>query len=437
MRASLTRVLFLGSLVSGLAAAPAGTAQTVTPVPSAAPAGPATATPDNQGRLTGHVLCDDTRRPARGALVMVTELPAAAGPNTTAGPGGNMAVTHVRADGSYAVEHLAPGEYTAIAVFPGYLSPMAEMMGIDGQANDPASQRERLARYGTVTVRSGGATAFDITLHRGAAISGQVLYADGVPAAAVNLILEDASARTAPTGAANQEVVRALAQRMFSQQSMSTDDQGRFRLSGLKPGTYRLAAAEPLTLSADSNDAEGMGSVISMMGVPDVHSLHFYAGDTTHRNAAKTFDLRPGDEVTGVDITLPLDAFHEIHGKLAAADGRTINQGDITLTDSADDGLTFHAKVARDGTFALAQIPAGNYKLAAANARIAEPSPDGPPNLPERFRPLKPVAAFADGSLTVVIQDHDLDGIALSLAEIPLPKGEATTPAPIVGNTED
>ena len=377
------------------------------------------------GRITGHVLCDDTRRPARGALVIAEPLPSADG--TSPGGNGMNLMTHVATDGTYTLEHISPGEYTVFAFTPGYLLSLPDIMdpGAMGSAT-PAQRRELLARNGTVSVSGTDTATFDITLHRGAAISGRVLYSDGAPASQITLVLEDVNAKSkgAKTDQ-NQEFMMAMANLMLTHQNYSTDDQGRFRLVGIQPGTYRVAAAQPVGGYAETSDAEGRGQVMVLTGMADPHALRFYAGDTPHPATAKTFDLRAGDEVTGVDITLPLDSLHQLHGTVTARDGRIINMGQVTLTDNTDPNLVFHANLNRDGTFSIPQVPSGNYSLAVSNAQIGKPLTTNA-NIPENFAPLQPTNSFADNSVNVLVKDADLLDLSLTVDEVPLSRGTTT-----------
>lgn len=377
------------------------------------------------GHITGHVLCDDTHRPARGALVMAQALPDPSGDHQ--GSNGLEMMAHVGTDGTYTIEHVGPGEYTVFAFTPGYLSSLQDMIAAGMGNVGPAQLRETLARNGTVSVRGQETATFDITLHRGAALSGRVTFSDGAPASQVTLVLENVNAKPPKdaNAAQQQEVASAIAQRMFTHQNFETDDQGHFRLVGIQPGTYRLAATQPTFTPGDASGGDGMAMIIT--GIPDPHALRFYAGDTPHRASAKTFDLRAADDVSGIDITLPVDALHELHGTVTAKDGRTLNMGALTLTDNADPTLSFHSKLQRDGTFAFHQVPAGNYTLAASEARIGKPlNPNEP--MAENFAQLQPTNAFADGSLTLLVKDADLNDLTLTLDEIPLPKPDAQAP---------
>ncbi len=115
---------------------------------------------------------------------------------------------------------------------------------------------------------------------------------------------------------------------IFTQQSLSTDDQGHFRLAGLQPGNTgwrRLKASAQAPSAREAAMAAMFGSMI------DPGALHFYSGDTIHRKAAKTYELRAGDEVTGIEITIPEHAFHQLRGRVAGTSGEAREPGRADL----------------------------------------------------------------------------------------------------------
>ena len=81
--------------------------------------------------------------------------------------------------------------------------------------------------------------------------------------------------------------------------------------------------------------------------ITDPRSLHFFSGGTTHRAAATTYGIKAVDVVNGIEITLPLDALHDVRGRVETADGTLANSGGISLTDNSDPLLTYKTKYAR------------------------------------------------------------------------------------------
>ncbi len=136
------------------------------------------------GTIAGHVFYADTNGPARLAQVLV-ELAEAIDGFT---PGANKSVSahftgvQTMPDGSFTVPHVAPGTYYVYASAPRYLSPLAKLGITDSELNSPdKAVKEAIARtIPRVTVSADRVVSADLTLERGAAVSGTVLYDDGV-----------------------------------------------------------------------------------------------------------------------------------------------------------------------------------------------------------------------------------------------------------------
>jgi hypothetical protein len=364
---------------------------------------------------------------------MVAPLPATDGSNP---PGGNPSMARVAMDGTYIAEHLAPGEYTVIAALPGYLSRFDDLIPTMLDDSSPAAERKLLASLGTVTITGGETETYDITLERGAALSGRVLYSDGAPATQVIIEVEDVAAKKLSGEKQQQAMVATTMMRsIFTHQNQDTDDQGRFRISGLKPGTYRVAAISSSTNpDSQAGDMPALGLLLG--GMADPGALRVYSGDTLHSKAAKTYEVRSGDEVSGIDITIPLNAYHQVKGILTAVDGRVINRATLTLTDTTDDSVTYQSQPADDGTFAFSTVANGTYTLAAKDARIIAREPGSNPDIPTRYVPTKATNAFADNTTSVIVKDSDVPDVALTLTEVPLPP-EPTPPNVMPPNPDD
>jgi hypothetical protein len=392
------------------------------PPPPTAPNQTAPAKPSIGGRITGHIQCADTHAPARGAVVLLVPLPAADG-KTSSNTG--TTTSRVGMDGAFIFEHVSPGEYTVVALFAGYLSTVDELTAEDTTAPSPARSRELLARNGTVTIHGEETENFDVLVERGASVSGHVRYSDGSPAAQLSISIEDIKTKPAETKSGNPNFnVGTFMRATVMQQSQTTDDQGHFRIAGLKPGSYRIAAIQPSTSSPLSDD--GLGFLAGLSGTPA--DLHVYGGDTLHKKKATVYDLRSGDELTGVDITIPLDAFHQVRGVLSAQDGRTINAATLTLTDTGDDSFVFQAEVARDGSFTFTTVPSGTYTVAAPGAKIITVPPNFTDNTPLHYLNQNAANAFADGSTSVIVKGSDVPDVSLTLTEVPLPPAPSQPP---------
>jgi hypothetical protein len=375
--------------------------------------------PPHNGRITGTVLCADTHRPARGAVIMIVPIPALDGKGEN--NAGSQGFARVASDGTYVVEHMVAGEYGVMALLPGYLSPIDEVTAGDINDNSPQKIRDLFSKYGTVTVRGQETGSLDLSLQRGAAVSGRILYADGSPASQIMIDVQDVNAKSSKSKSPGSDInPGALMRSMFMRQNQGTDDQGHFRIAGLPPGTYRVAAVQASANPMDAmSGGDGMAGLLGFSSSPT--DLHIYSGDTLHKKSAKTYELRFGDEVSGVDITVPVDAFHRVTGRLSTADGRSINAATLTLTDTVDDSLTFQSNVDHEGVFVIPAVPAGTYTLAATQAKIGA-MPDGyPDNMPINAGMLKVTNVFADGKTSVIVKESDVADVNLTLTEVPLP----------------
>ncbi len=371
-----------------------------------------------KGRITGTVFCSDTHKPARSAVLMLLARP---DKEQTGRRGETMG--RVAFDGSYNFEHMAPGEYAVIASLPGYLSPFADLtLSRTNEGDMEETLWKDAAAHGTAVVSENGSAKLDLVLDRGAAVSGRILYSDGSPATQISIELQDTAAKPKKKSADDMDfALGALMNTMLTHQSTSTDDQGRFRIAGIAPGTYRIAAVQPSSGTMDLRGEEGMGFMFGA-GV-DPLALRVYSGDTLHAAQAKKYDLRAGTEETGVDITVPAAAFHTVRGTASAKDGRLLNTGQITLTDTGDDSMKYRTAVQRDGSFLFPAVPSGTYTLAIADGSIGMVDSNLPPEA-QMYTSLVPANSFADTSTTVLVGESDILNAALVTTEVPLTKPE-------------
>ncbi len=406
-----------------------------------APRLPAQQTPYVVGSaVSGHVICEDTNAPARFAKVLLkSTAPSHAGedmmksltdsltkssgksatppkPQTedqkkalAAASRGMDQVTDmlnsstVGLDGSYSFAGVKPGTYYVHAIYTGYIDPFSSFTDEDFASTDPAV-RARLAQIPTVTVTGTDSARADLRLARGAAITGRILYDDGTPAVGWSLSVVKPKSTDDPNEAMSAAMAPALAMMGIGQPSKS-DDRGHFRIAGLAAGEYALRAS--LTATPTGISASNMGDAGS--GI----NLVVYTGDTFTRADAKPVKLAAGDEVSGVDITIPSHKLHNISGHVVAkSDGHTLNVGQVALTVKDNPATHLTAAIRDDGSFHFEYLP-GNitYTLTVANA--ADGRNDGPPNNfmgitmpnPEILR------KYGTDTTTVLLTDADVDSI--------------------------
>lgn len=147
---------------------------------------------EKEGTVSGHVYLSDTKGPARKATVYLKPVPALAedAPKDRGRRDGEITIgVETLFDGSFSFTHVAPGSYYVTASYPGYISPSGTLFANEPQhgtvqlldADQQAEKDRLLATIPQITVQPGLPVTVDVTLERGAAVSGNVSYDDGTP----------------------------------------------------------------------------------------------------------------------------------------------------------------------------------------------------------------------------------------------------------------
>jgi hypothetical protein len=319
------------------------------------------------GSVTGHVTCADTNTPARLAGVVlrpVVSKISASGPDHAV----EARLVHSLLDGSFAVTGVGPGAYYVLASMPGYISPLTALGVSNDELLEPTDELlKRVAeRVPIVTVEANASASINISLERGASVSGTILFDDGSPAPGIRIHLVER--KNGKWGA-----VQTTAGDNMTTSSAVSDDRGNYRMSGLPPVKEALVQAD-LNVSSGilqfRKDGFGTGSWPTF-------TLSFFSGAVLRTKDAKPFSLTTGEERPGEDIVLPLAKLHKVQGALVAhRDGHELNEGSVTLLFADDKTSVGVTNVSGDdSTFSFAFVPEGDYILkvnSAADARFDE-----------------------------------------------------------------
>lgn len=137
--------------------------------------------------------------------------------------------------------------------------------------------------------------------------------------------------------------------------AVQIDDKGQFTVTGVTPGRYRITG----NVAAGGNQGPSMGPPwrLGSAVVKGRDILDF------------PLDVGPGDDINGAVVTF-IDATQDISGTLQDASGRPATDYTIIAfpADKTMWAATRRIKTARpatDGKFALQNLPAGDYLLAA------------------------------------------------------------------------
>jgi hypothetical protein len=374
--------------------------------------------PQAFGTVSGFVSCSDTNTPARLAYVVLRPLPAAKG--KTSPPGASDAVesrlVQTSIDGSFFIPQVAPGRYYIFAIMEGYVSPLAKLGISDSDLLDldQATRTKLLAQVQTVVVEANLGASVNVSLERGAAVAGTILFDDGSPAQGldVNLVTHK-QGKWVPiqTGSADGLGVG----------SAKTDDRGRYRISGLPPEQECLLKVE-MSLGSSRNYHSKNGESFYDLGT---YTLAVYSGDALRPGSAKPFTLKLGDERPGEDVVLPLSKLHKVQGIVTMQrDGHVLNQAALSLEFADDKSPAGKTKIGQGETsFSFPFVPEGDYILrvsGAADVRFEEVS-DGPGTMPPSHSETHVLHSYGSAEIPIHVEGDLLD------INIPVPDEAAHT----------
>jgi protocatechuate 3,4-dioxygenase beta subunit len=300
-------------------------------VPARAPRVPRVgAPPRDRGAIGGRVVAANGRT-LSGAQVAL--LPTGATEATA-----RFAITDAAGAYLFVMPQDVAGTFRISARREGYL-PAAYGQRAPG---DPGDEVE----VGLGEVRS----SIDIALERPAAVSGTLYDENGDP-------VEGATIRAIAVRAADGRL-RMGAARMGSR---PTDDLGRYRLPGLAPGDYVLAAV--------------VGQITGIEVSADLpgYATTFFPG-TAVPSEGQPVSVRAAQDVSGVDFSLVRTRTARVSGRAADAAGQPISGGIALMPSRRSTGIlptTIGARIERDGRFEFTNVAPGEYVLQAQRHRNA------------------------------------------------------------------
>jgi Carboxypeptidase regulatory-like domain len=294
------------------------------------------------GTIKGRVVALDGGAPLRRVLLTLRGEQA---------PHGHMTLSD--AQGQYEFRKLAAGRYTLRASKGGYVALQYGQRG-PRDAGRPIELAERQTLE-----------KIDISLPRGAVITGRVIDEAGEPVAdetvlALTYRMSGGKRRLLPVSAGNR----------------GTNDIGQYRIFGLPPGDYYVSASGRPDSERWSGDTDADSDETS--GYPPT----FYPS-TPNPAEAQRVTVGIGEEVVA-DIQLLPTRVSRVSGAIVLSNGKAPVGGMVALTSRASDVGMFRGgdggEIRPDGTFALNGISAGSYLLTAVAADIerASSNPSNP-----------------------------------------------------------
>ena len=235
------------------------------------------------------------------------------------------------AAGRYELGDLPAGEYGASASKSGYLASAYKQ-------SSPFSQGRPLTVADGAVVRN-----VDFKIYKQAVLAGQVVDDGGDPVARVEVVvLHNTWDLT--------RLVPSIAGR-----AMTADD-GRFRISGLKPARYVILATPPSP--SVGGRASGRTSAVAPTYFPGV----------LDESAAQPLDVSYGDVRDSIELMLQTASLSRISGTLVDSGGLPLETAAVSVTRRVAVGSSSPSATVitgRGGAFLAADLAPGTYALSA------------------------------------------------------------------------
>ena len=248
-------------------------------------------------------------------------------------------------DGRFLLKNVAPGRYQFSASRTGYVT---EHFGSNG------------TYAGAVFALRPGQEVSDVLFRmtQAAVITGRVSDEDSEPMANIHVVAlrkrsEEEIEDEGPFASRQQELIPAASAR--------TDDRGKYRLFGLKPGNYYVRATDSMSPDFDgvmqgreSFARERLGSQYAPVFYPGVLQL----------SEAEMVSVGAGEE-TEMDFTMRHVKTVEVSGRVLAPDGKPAN-GMVQLDDAGAEDYSMGQSLVStdsDGRFTIKGVAPGSYFL--------------------------------------------------------------------------
>ena len=234
------------------------------------------------------------------------------------------------------------GEFEALNVPAGPYSISAARTGF---VTIQYGQRRPRERGVTVDVQAGRVTdGIDIALPAGGVFAGQVTDELGEPfpgvrVDAMEMRYDGGQRRPFPAGVA------------------ITDDLGRFRMSGLQPGSYYVMAASNETWRNDKKETYGYAST-------------YFPG--VGAREAQLIPLAAGQERNDLNFTLVISRAARVSGRVLRPTGEPLAGGSVSLNYSYPGSVVMASggrsvRTEQDGSFEFRDVPAAQYALSSGS----------------------------------------------------------------------
>ena len=290
------------------------------------------AAPAATGRVSGRVTVEGANTPVTGARIML--FPA----GRAMGPMGMPPQALTDQDGRFVLDKLAPGDYH-----------------VNTQKSGLATLTEP-GRAPIAHVVAGQTVQIDVRLQKGGVIAGRLLEASGEPMTEAS-VMAMRRINANPSGTAPRLIPAPI------QGPQQTNDLGEFRIIGLAPGEYVVAATP--------RGAFGFGGPGVTPSANGTAATTTYYPGTIDQVAAHTVTVAAGQTVDNINFSIQSVPAFQVWGRVVDENGAPVAGAMVMLMGDPRGGASFmgptgNARTGDDGRFTIAEVPSGTYRMQAS-----------------------------------------------------------------------
>jgi hypothetical protein len=371
------------------------------------------------GTVTGTVTCADTNAPARFAVVTLERVPPEGTGPIKKMPDGDLmnSTATTDLDGRFVIEKVPVGRYFVVGLLPGYMGPLSRFDREDLAKMSDETLKAILKTVPTVSVEPNQVAQSNLRLDHASELSGTVLYDDGSPAIHlfIHLLRKD---KNGEITAADGILISGAG--LFGAETM-TDDRGRYAIIGVSPGEYVVSVSMKLDKVALGGILSG-GLSINLLGSGS-GEVKIFSGSKFRLKDAKLIEVGEGEQLGGLDITIPLAGLHQVRGVVTAKrDGHPLNKGQVALMYADDRKPVQSADLDREGNFEFPYVPEDRYILRATGGEDTELIQKHEFN--SNFTEEKMLRSYGEVEMPLTVQ-ADMSSLELAAPDAPVAKAAA------------
>ena len=240
-------------------------------------------------------------------------------------------------DGRFVFDKLAPGDYHINTQKSGFAPP-----------NEPG-------RAPITHVAAGQTVQIDVHLQKGGVIAGKLLEASGEPMTEAS-VMAMRRINIGPSGTTPRLMPAPM------QGPQQTNDLGEFRITGLAPGEY-IVAATP-------RGGFGFGGPAVAPSTTGMAATTTYYPGTVDQVAAHTVTVAAGQTVDNISFSMQSVPAFQVSGRVVDENGAPVAGAMVMLMGDPRGGAFMGpagtARTGDDGRFTLAAVPSGTYRVNAS-----------------------------------------------------------------------